>query len=470
MLGDPRIPVAVLALTSAVALIYAATSGNTGEAWIVFGVWTVGCLVAVALGVASLGGMRPAGTIGGPDMLQGAVARTLARSTTLEDTARRIMHALGTELDFDLALAWRADTADQRLRLLAFWHAPMVDAAEFEADSWDVEFERGQGVLGEVWEYGTPVEFRDIAASKDRFRRGDLLATIGLKHVLFVPVKIGDDDRPIGVIECFSRSAAPLDARQLLLIEDIGRQVGIAYERADHLASLDASEKRRREVLAAMLRGEQETRARLASDLHDDTVQVMAATLISLDRLERATAGGESSHAAAAARTASQTLREAMERTRRLMFELRPVLLHEEGLNAAIGALTQDIAGECGFEYETHITVARLPEELEELVYRICQEALANIRKHARARNVTIDMQADEEMLLCTIADDGVGFDLQRALDRNKMRLHIGLETMIERVELAGGAMHFDAGSGEGTTIRFHVPLSSVAEPAPVGA
>jgi len=222
-------------------------------------------------------------------------------------------------------------------------------------------------------------------------------------------------------------------------------------------AALRESESRRQWVLGELLRAEQAERARIAAELHDDTVQVMAATLFSLDRLEHA----DGADAAAHVRTARELLAAATERTRRLMFELRPPLLEAQGLGPALNELAIQFRRETGVEVRTMLSVHRYQEPIELLVYRVVQEAVSNCRKHARASHLLIVLREDGPAIAGEVRDDGRGFDAPAALDRSRMRLHLGLDAMRERVLLAGGEYLLDTAPGAGTRIAFTIPLGA---------
>jgi signal transduction histidine kinase len=154
----------------------------------------------------------------------------------------------------------------------------------------------------------------------------------------------------------------------------------VAAERA-----LVESERHRRRILVTMLQAEEAERSRIATELHDDTVQVMA-SLVAMDRLALvARRRGERELEEAVALTRA-TLEEATDRTRRLMFELRPAILAEHGLAAAIGVLADQVAREVGATATVRGRVGRYDRAVEELLYRSVQEALANVRKHAQRR------------------------------------------------------------------------------------
>jgi signal transduction histidine kinase len=142
-------------------------------------------------------------------------------------------------------------------------------------------------------------------------------------------------------------------------------------------------------------------------------------------------------------------------------------VLTERGLEAAVRGLLEDAAADGGFRFELTSTVERYPRALENLCYRVLQEAITNVRKHARARTVSVTLRRHADAIVCEVSDDGIGFDVANALDRDRMRLHLGLESMRERVSVAGGTLDIRTAPGRGATFTFSFPLSAVAEPRP---
>ena len=452
---------AAVSLAAIVVVVVGAFAPVTGYYWIEAAVWAAAVLTAGA--VAAVAATRLYDQRVRAERLvqmQSMVARSLATAATLEETTGAMLRALGDCLDLGLAVAWRADPRDQRLRYVGSWSAPGVDSEAFRIDSEGIEFERGHGVLGGVWERGTALA---TPITGTGFRRQQLLEGLGFAGVVFVPiVREGD---VTGVVECFTDDLEGMDQALLDVIEQIGGQIGVAYERAERMRELEEQEERRRHVLGALLRAEEDAKAQLASDLHDDTIQVMVAAQLALDRLERAMANGDLARTLPAVASARQTIHAATERARHLMFQLRPQVLTERGLEAAVRGLLEDAAADGGFRFDLTSTVERYPRALENLCYRVLQEAITNVRKHAQARTVSVTMREQAGAIVCQVSDDGVGFDLENALDRDRMRLHLGLESMRERVSVAGGTFDIRSAPGRGATFTFSFPLSAVAEP-----
>ena len=230
-------------------------------------------------------------------------------------------------------------------------------------------------------------------------------------------------------------------------------------------AALKESERRRREILASMLRAEEAERSRIATELHDDTVQVMTASLFALDRVALIARRSENGQIESAVTVTRATLEEATARARRLMFELRPAILHEQGLVAAVNVIADQTRRETGARTAVRGATGRYGHAVEELAYRSIQEALTNVRKHAGATEVEIHLLDDGEALHCEITDDGRGFDTEAVRDRPGAALHAGLDTMTERVRAAGGETTVDTAPGKGTRVRVRIPIQP-AEPA----
>jgi signal transduction histidine kinase len=150
-----------------------------------------------------------------------------------------------------------------------------------------------------------------------------------------------------------------------------------------------------------------------------------------------------------------QLLSEALERTRRLMFELRPHVLQRSGLGAAIAELTVEGPWR---EAEVEIDVGRQTDTIEAVAYRAVRELVINARKHSRAPRLSLCGWQDDGRLRFVVEDDGVGFDVARALDRDHMRLHVGLDATGERLSLAGGSLEIESSPGAGARFEFSLP------------
>jgi PAS domain S-box-containing protein len=225
------------------------------------------------------------------------------------------------------------------------------------------------------------------------------------------------------------------------------------------------AEQRRRALLESMVRAENEQRAKIAEELHDDTIQVMTAALVDMDRAGARLDDGDVARARTMIRATRHTLEEAVDRTRTLTFELRPQLLEAAGLARAVAMLIHHTTANAPFEVELTADVGRYPEVLETLAYRTVAEALANVRKHAHAHSVRVALVERGGVLEGDVVDDGVGFDVGAALRATPEGLHFGLRAMLERIRIAGGSCDVDSAAGRGTHLRFTLPVEAPITP-----
>ncbi len=230
---------------------------------------------------------------------------------------------------------------------------------------------------------------------------------------------------------------------------------------AEHLATLRISElaQERRKLLERMLLAEEEERGRIAGALHDDTVQLMAALQLNLDRIGVAL-GGEAPAATTLLAETRSALSDALERTRHLMFELRPQQFDRHGLRYAISALCDQVVIETGMITSVNVTEQRFDPLVEELCYRTVREAVVNARKHSAAEHLEVRVHEGEGMLQGAVVDDGKGFDFER-LSRMRLQTHMGLDAMAERLRMADSTCEVRSSPGQGCAVVFTIPLAA---------
>jgi PAS domain S-box-containing protein len=249
-------------------------------------------------------------------------------------------------------------------------------------------------------------------------------------------------------------------AGEVVGIVEIGRDITSHRARERQTArALRESERRRREVVASMVQAETIERSRIATELHDDTVQVMTASLMAMDRVALVAQRSGSVQLESAVSMARATLEEATDRTRRLMFELRPAVLLRDGLVAAVRVLAEQVGRETGARVRVRGSAGRYEHSVEELVYRSVQEALSNVRKHARPESISVAVDEGRGMIRAEVCDDGLGFDVVDARARPQAALHIGLDSLTERIRAVGGAITVESSPGNGTCVRMSVPV-----------
>ncbi len=239
-----------------------------------------------------------------------------------------------------------------------------------------------------------------------------------------------------------------------------------AVEKTNKDLEVRVSERTERlgQVLRQTISAQEDERRRLARELHDETAQTIAALSIALDRARDgfAGAGPEAISQIGQAKLLSSRL---LAETRRLILGLRPTVLDDMGLLPAIRWYAESYLGDKGIEVnvEAAVPVPRLPAHIEVALFRIVQEALANVAKHSHASHVDVRLTNDEREITVTVADDGSGFDVARALGRAGPTESVGLLGMQERARLLGGRLEIRSRDGSGTLVRVEVPLSDEA-------
>ena len=214
----------------------------------------------------------------------------------------------------------------------------------------------------------------------------------------------------------------------------------------------------RRRLLLRLEDAQVEERRRIASDIHDDPIQVMSAADMRAQVLAQRL---DDPDLRAEAEALGEVIHFAVERLRHLLFELRPPSLDREGLAGALHAWAGDAQPAPSIEDGL---VVEPPRETQAIVFRIAQEAIANARKHAGANRIEVSLEEEDGGVRLVVSDDGAGFDPGVAVVPEPG--HIGLPTMVERAELAGGRCEIESVPGRGTSVRAWLPLRSAAADA----
>ena len=237
-------------------------------------------------------------------------------------------------------------------------------------------------------------------------------------------------------------------------------------ERTAELASANAQLREREVALNELLRkvitAQEDERKRIARELHDETAQTLSALAMNL---ETASSSFPSDAARARLSDAKALTVRALEELQRLMLDLRPSVLDDLGLLSAIrwsaerSLERRGIAVRCDLADDAEVE-GRLPLEVETALFRVVQEAITNIARHARAESVLIQADVTGGCLVIEIEDDGEGFDLASLPPPGARQRGLGLLGMRERVELIGGSITIDSAPGQGTRLVVTVPLS----------
>jgi PAS domain S-box-containing protein len=214
----------------------------------------------------------------------------------------------------------------------------------------------------------------------------------------------------------------------------------------------------RRELAQRLQHAQEAERRQIAADIHDDPIQVMSAVDMRLQML----AGFPESITVESITEVEQEVAEAIERLRSLLFELRPTALDRDGLVPALRLYAEHSAKAVGWRVEVLDELHDEPDpDMAALLYRIAQEAIVNVGKHAEATTVRVEAVSAADGAIVRVIDDGTGFtpDLTSAPEPG----HLGLTTMVERAELAGGWVRVLSSPGKGTTVECWLPTDIAA-------
>jgi signal transduction histidine kinase len=299
-------------------------------------------------------------------------------------------------------------------------------------------------VSGHVFRTGKAERFSDASSRL----RGAFEKQTGAATGLFVPLLFRG--RVLGVLAAFDRfgETGVFSAGDEHVLTGFAASAAAAVATAQDVAAQTG----RRSVAAA-----ESERARWARELHDDTLQELAGLKLLLGAVRRSEDPAERQKVL---EDASARIDVAILSLRGLITDLRPVALDDLGLGSALEALIDRVRQASGltvdltvdFAYESGREATRLDREIEESIYRLVQECLSNVVKHASAATVRVSVRESAETVEVTVGDDGVGFD-GTGVSRG-----FGLVGMRERVALVNGTMKIETDPGRGTAVLLHLP------------
>ena len=366
------------------------------------------------------------------------------------ESLNEVGNALATETDLDRLL----DLVARRLRDLLDARLVTVllpsgeDGLRFAAvagegtDLAGATITRSTSKSGHVLERGRSERADSVLDDPDVDQ--EAMRLIGARSGLWVPLLVRG--RAIGVLAAHDKleSDVRFTDTDLRLAETFGARAALA---------VDLSERIAQDSFRRVVEAQELERRRLARELHDETGQALTSILLGLKALEERMADP-------ASRAAAEELRELVVSTlqdvRRLAVELRPSALDDFGLVAALERLTSSFTEQTGIsvDFQTALADERLPEEVETALYRIVQESLTNVVKHARARRVSILLAQKGGTVKAVVEDDGRGFE-----PAGQTGDGYGLVGMRERLALLGGRLQVESGRDAGTTIAAEVPV-----------
>jgi signal transduction histidine kinase len=320
----------------------------------------------------------------------------------------------------------------------------------------------GEGIAGNVASSGEPILLEDI--SKDpRAVYPDLVSKEGLKGFASIPLKT--KDRVIGVMNIASHVAKRFGADDVSLLSSIGDYLGTAIEQARLYDRLTGASERYQTLLRHALTAQEQERKRIARELHDETSQAITSLTLSLQAImgmAEMKGIGDKEFLETLKATHSYAVYAGNEIIK-LMKELRPTLLDELGMPAAIHRYAKDALQAKGIDVTAEFAGAdrRFPPEVEVTLFRVAQGVIGNILEHSGAKNASIKLECNGSECVLRIEDDGIGFDVSKLTRVDPSGRGVGVFTMKERVSLVGGNCHIESRPGRGTRVMVKVPVAS---------
>ena len=372
------------------------------------------------------------------------VTRSLELEQILNSALDRIMDVTQVEMGF----IYLVEREGQDLMLTTQRGVPAELAGEYH------RLRMGETLCGRVAQTGKPIVVDDLHQVK---QWTGLAVKAGMRSFAAVPLVARD--RVVGVMDLADSQAARLSSQDVECLTSVGNAIGVAVENAYLYRSM-------RYYVQQVTRAQEDERARIARELHDDTIQ----SLIVLSRRLEALAKADARQSPARAQQLDELRKstdDAIQGIRRFNRDLRPSTLDDLGLAPALEGLASSMTEIDGIPTGVWVTGERrrLSPEVELALFRIAQEALNNVKKHAEATEVVINVEFIDGAVEMAVHDNGKGFTLPAPLEEQATAGHLGLIGMRERARLLGGTLTIQSQPQLGTKVVVTVP-DALASPA----
>lgn len=367
--------------------------------------------------------------------------------------ARMITAATGTDVCFVHVL----DDTERSLTLTGA-------TPPFDQEVGKIRLPLGEGVSGWVASHREPVVITHDKESDPRYRSFDSLRGSNFASMVSVPMET-DPGGLVGVLNVHTVARREFTARDVELLLVIGRLIAGALHQARLHRQLVARERAHENFVEQVIEAQEIERRRLAADIHDGISQRLVTLSYRLDAASRAV-GSAPATVAEQLNLARELVALTLGEARAAISGLRPPVLDDLGLSGGLASLARSVPG---VAIAVELADTRLPDHIELALYRIAQECLQNVVKHARATNAQLTFTVGEDVARLEIADNGIGFDtFEHPLGADEMGGY-GLLSMAERAEIVGGRLNIRSRPGTGTSVTATIPLpASATDPARV--
>ncbi len=280
----------------------------------------------------------------------------------------------------------------------------------------------------------------------------------GLRAIAALPIRA--NTRFVACLAVGSRAKDRIPPSSRRALEAVAAQIGQAVLRLQAERDLRRSHRELRILAARLTEIQENERRHIARELHDRVGQTLAGLALNLNQLQAAMPQSHDRKLAERLVGGIRLLEEATDRTRGVIADLRPPLLDDEGLSPALEWYAREFSRRTGISIRLWIEdpLPRLKPAVENALFRIIQEALTNVQRHARASEAVLSLEANERTLHLLIKDNGSGFDAHRRTS-HPSRLHWGLSIMKERATGVGGRLRIVSARGAGTQVLVEIPI-----------
>ena len=334
----------------------------------------------------------------------------------------------------------------------------------FDQEVGKIRLPLGEGVSGWVASHREPVVITHDKESDPRYRSFESLRGSNFASMVSVPMET-DPGGLVGVLNVHTVARREFTARDVELLLVIGRLIAGALHQARLHRQLVARERAHENFVEQVIEAQEIERRRLAADIHDGISQRLVTLSYRLDAASRAV-GSAPATVAEQLDLARELVALTLGEARAAISGLRPPVLDDLGLSGGLASLARSVPG---VVIAVELADTRLPDHIELALYRIAQECLQNVVKHARATNARLTFTVGEDAARLEIADNGIGFDtFEHPLGADEMGGY-GLLSMAERAEIVGGRLNIRSRPGTGTSVTATIPLpASATDPARV--
>jgi signal transduction histidine kinase len=311
-----------------------------------------------------------------------------------------------------------------------------------------------KGIAGWVATNREPLIVDDVNRDDRHYR--DIAQDYDFSTTSILCVPLIAKGQVIGVLQVLNkRPGKYFTPEDQEILTTFAAQSAVAIENARLYQSL-------REEHDRLIAVEEDVRRGLARELHDGPAQMLAAIIMSANFVQQAIAHESIEHAVAELDEMLPVAEKALRQVRTLLFDLRPVILETQGLVPALESYARRLrdAEDMNVVLNAEGEFGRLSHNAEVAVFLIVQEAINNVKKHARASRIDIDVAPEDGELVVVIRDDGVGFNTKDVSDGYDERGSLGMLNMQERAEIVGGSLTVSSQTGQGTTITMRLPLA----------